>query len=358
MIYGANGYTGRLIVKRALALGMKPIVAGRNRSALEKMAAEFRLPSRVFDLSSSSEIQRNLNGARLVLHVAGPFSATSKPMLDACIATRVHYCDITGEIDVFESIFARSSEIAAAGIVAVPGVGFDVVPTDCVAAILAQRLPEAVRLELAFFTRSGASAGTTNTMIESLHKPVAVRRGGKLTALQHGDPALRGRMINFGSTGARSSTGAGSSEVWCLPISWGDVSTAWHSTGIDDVGVWAAIPKRVGQLAGAARHLGPLLQATPVQDFLKSLASRMIKGDDPEQLAKGWGLVRGVAFDRSGRSATMLLRTGHPYEFTALASLAAAGRILVGEVPPGAWTPSKAFGSAFVLQLPGVDELS
>jgi short subunit dehydrogenase-like uncharacterized protein len=325
---------------------MKPIVAGRNGQALEKIASEFGLIPRVFDLSSVEKIQSHLQDVRLVIHVAGPFSATAKPMLDACLAAKVHYCDITGEIDVFEQVLGRHVEVAAAGIVAIPGVGFDVVPTDCVAATLAQLLPGAVRLELAFLTRSGASAGTTNTMIESLHKPVAVRRGGKLTTLEHGDPLLRGRRIQFGDQ-----------EAWCLPISWGDVSTAWHSTRIPEVIVRAAIPKRVGQLAGAARHLGPLMRTAAVQDFLKAMASRMMRGDDPQQLARGWGLVRGDVFDSAGRSETMILRTGHPYEFTAMAAVAAAGRILVGEVAPGAYTPSKAFGPGFVLQLPGVSEL-
>ena len=105
LIYGANGFTGRLIVQEALERGFKPIIAGRNRKEIEKIASETGLEARVFDLSDLPSIARNIVNVDVVLHAAGPFTLTMPNMVKACLQTQTHYCDITGEIDVFEKIF-------------------------------------------------------------------------------------------------------------------------------------------------------------------------------------------------------------------------------------------------------------
>src|SRR5688572_3933301 len=136
MIYGANGYTGELILREAKTRGMTPVLAGRNADKIAKLAAELGLEHRVFSLDSSDAVAPHLEGIGLVLHCAGPFAKTSAPVIEACIRAKAHYLDITGEITVFEYARSRSSEAEAAGIVVCPGVGFDVIPTDCVAAAL------------------------------------------------------------------------------------------------------------------------------------------------------------------------------------------------------------------------------
>src|SRR6266550_6648973 len=145
MIYGANGYTGQLIAELANNHGEKPILAGRNAAKVRALAEKLGLPWRAFALD-----RPDLRDIELVLHCAGPFSATSRPMVDACLLARAHYLDITGEIDVFESVLGRDEEARQRGIVLLPGAGFDVVPSDCLAALLKQRLPSATKLELAF----------------------------------------------------------------------------------------------------------------------------------------------------------------------------------------------------------------
>ncbi len=150
MIYGANGYTGRLIAREAAKRGLKPLLAGRNRDELEALAKELGLSRRVFELSNSTEVARNLDGVNVVLHCAGPFSRTASPMLTACLNLNVHYLDITGEIDVFELCHHTHSRAKHQGVIVLPGSGFDVVPTDCTAAMLKQRLPDATMLTLGF----------------------------------------------------------------------------------------------------------------------------------------------------------------------------------------------------------------
>ena len=141
LIYGANGYTGKLALQEALRRGLRPIVAGRNREALAALAAPHRLPVRAFDLADAGTVASALNGVALVLHCAGPFSATCAPMLEGCLAVGAHYLDITGEVDVFAHCHAQDARAKAKGIVVLPGSGFDVVPTDCVAAMLKRELP-------------------------------------------------------------------------------------------------------------------------------------------------------------------------------------------------------------------------
>ena len=168
IIYGATGYTGRLIARHAVELGLRPTLAGRNEERVAKLAGELNCPSLTFPVASASQLSDRLRGFSAVLNCAGPFSQTARPMMEGCIAAGVDYLDITGEIDVIEFAASLSERAKQAGVALIPAVGFDVVPSDCLAAMLAQRLPGAQKLELAFTALGGMSPGTTKTMIEAL----------------------------------------------------------------------------------------------------------------------------------------------------------------------------------------------
>ena len=224
LVYGAYGYTGRLIAQRALERGHRPVLAGRDRARVEQLARELSLPCRVFDLADGDRVARGLEGMSAVLHAAGPFVRTWRPMVDACIEAGAHYLDITGEIAVFEGLHSLDRAARDAGVALLPGVGFDVVPTDCAAAKVARRLVAPVELDLAFHARGGISRGTLKTAIEGLGGPGKARRDGRIVDVPIG--ALQ-REIPFSD---RQRTG--------VAIPWGDVSTAYHSTGIPDVTVY------------------------------------------------------------------------------------------------------------------------
>ena len=154
MIYGANGYTGELIARAAVSRGLKPVLAGRSRDKVQALARELGLEARVFSLEDDVRLLTQIKGHDLVLHCAGPFSATAAPMMEACLRANAHYLDITGEIAVFEHAQSLNDRARAAGVVICPGVGFDVVPTDCVAAALKNAMPDATHLALGFDSRS------------------------------------------------------------------------------------------------------------------------------------------------------------------------------------------------------------
>ncbi len=141
LIYGANGYTGELIAREAAARGMKPILAGRSQNKIEPLAKELGLVFRTFSLEDKKSLDYTLKEVDFVIHCAGPFSLTSAQMVNGCLRTGTHYLDITGEIQVFEEMAARIAKAKDAGIMIMPGVGFDVVPTDSLACHLKNRMP-------------------------------------------------------------------------------------------------------------------------------------------------------------------------------------------------------------------------
>jgi short subunit dehydrogenase-like uncharacterized protein len=340
LIYGAYGYTGSLIAREAVARGLRPVLAGRSAAALAELAGALGLEQRAFALDDPAAVAAGLRGLRAVLHCAGPFVRTARPMAEACLRAGVHYLDITGEAAVFEALAARDAEARAAGVMLLPGVGFDVVPSDCLAAHLKRRLPAATRLALGFQLAGGVSRGTALTVAENLHRGGLVRRGGVLMRVP---AAWKTRTIDFGSGAVRAIT-----------IPWGDVVTAYHSTGIPDIEVYMAAPLGVRLGARVGRHLGWLLGSAPVQRLLKWRIRSQPPGPTDAERTRGTSLLWGEAVDPGGERVVSRLRGPEGYTLTALAALAVVERVLRGEAPAGFQTPSLAYGPDFVLQLAGV----
>ncbi len=339
IIYGATGYTGLLVVGECLAQGMRPVVAGRGAAAVRALAERHGLEWRAAPLDDAMALDRLLAGATVVIHCAGPFSRTSRPMADACLRNRVHYLDITGEIAVFETLAARDAEARAAGVMLLPGAGFDVVPTDCLAAHLKRRLPSATSLALAFHGGSGLSRGTATTMAENAGGPGAVRRGGRIVPVP---PAWRTRRIDFGDKVRLTAT-----------IPWGDVSTAFHSTGITDIEVYVAMPPSTVRSLRFSRWIAPLLRTAWVRGRLVDAIRRRAPGPTPAERARATAALWGEARDESGMTVASRLRTPDGYTLTAKTAVLAARRVEAGGAVPGFQTPSRAFGADFILEVPG-----
>lgn len=340
IIYGANGYTGTLVARLAAGRGLRPTLAGRSAAEVGRLAGELGLEHKVFDLADASALDAALEGSAVVLHCAGPFSRTSKPMADACLRTRTHYLDITGEIAVFESLAARDAEAKEAGVMLLPGVGFDVVPSDCLAAHLKRRLPDAVHLTLAIKGDGRLSRGTATTMTENINRGGLVRRGGKLTPVPS---AWHTREIDFGRGPEPATT-----------IPWGDVSTAFHSTGIPDVEVYAAMPASMRYAMVISRHVGSLLASPWAQRYMKSRIRSGPPGPSDAERARGKSIVWGEATDAAGKRCVSRLRGPEGYTLTSMTALAAVEHVLAGRAPAGFQTPSRAYGADFIMEIEGV----
>ncbi len=339
MIYGANGYTGELIAKEAVRQGLKPIVAGRSRDKVEQIASALGLQSRVFGLDSPEQIATHLAGMKVVLHCAGPFSVTAEPMMKACIKAGVHYLDITGEINVFEQAQALSAQAGKAGVVLCPGVGFDVIPTDCVAAKLKEILPDATHLSLGFDSRSGFSPGTAKTSVEGLAQGGKVRVNG---VIQTVPLAFKVRKINFGD-----------GDKLAMTIPWGDVSTAYHTTGIPNVETFIPGSPRMISNAKRANWIRPILGFKVVQDFIKRRIDKTVKGPSEKARDAMPTFVWGEARNASGQIKTVRIKTANGYSLTIEGSVAVAKHLLSASVQGGAATPSKLMGTDFVTTLRG-----
>ena len=340
LIYGANGYTGELIAREAVRRGQRPVLAGRSAEAVRALASALGLEHRAFALDDARAVDDALKGMTAILHCAGPFMRTFRPMADACLRARVHYLDVTGEIEVFERLAARDAEARAAGVMLLPGVGFDVVPSDCLAAHLKRRLPSATRLVLAFHSVGGLSRGTATTMIENLHRGGLIRRNGVLTPVP---AAWKTRKVDFGR-GPRT----------VVSIPWGDVSTAYHSAGIPDIEVYTTATGPLLLAMRASRLLRPLLASSVVQSFLKKRVRSGAPGPNPEERARGRTVFWGEVTDEAGGRAVSRLHGPEGYTFTTLTALASVEKVLSGSAPPGFQTAAKAYGPDFVLGVEGV----
>jgi short subunit dehydrogenase-like uncharacterized protein len=343
LLYGASGYTGQLIAEEAVRRGHRPVLAGRSREKLLPLAERLGLELAPVGLEDVRSLVSTLEGLPLVLHAAGPFIRTSEPMVQACLAAGAHYLDITGEIPVFENTFHHDAEARARGITLMSGVGFDVVPTDCLARYVAEQVPGAHELDIAIALSSQASAGTAKSALEHLPSGGRVRRGGALLPWRMGQGVRRVRFSD--------------SERTVVPIPWGDLVTAWHTTGIPNITTYMTLPRGAARLL---RFTYPVLKRMLAVDAVRHGAERLIESrvHGPNETARNenhtqiWAEARAA----DGRRAQAWLELPEGYAFTAVAAVRAVEEVLARK-PQGALTPAKAFGADFVLSIPGCRRL-
>lgn len=341
LLYGAYGYTAQLILTYSDQLPWQWVLAGRNEEALKPIAEKYGCEYRVFDLSNHAHICRELDDVQWVLHCAGPFVHTAKPMMEACIEKGVHYSDITGEFEVFEWAANFSDQAQAANIMLMPGCGFDVVPTDLMAKALAEKMPDAEELWLAFSGGGGMSKGTLKSAFNKLGKSGKERIHHKLT-----DVPIAYKTLRF-SWNQKQYQG--------ISIPWGDVFTAWYSTGIPNITTYMLMKKGVNILPLIIRLISPLLKIQAIRSsILNYMLNKASDGPGKEELEQKRSLVWGrVAKDK--RSLEGILRGPHAYKLTALSCLAIGRRIFLGDWKAGFQTPSMAYGTDLLNDIPGFE---
>lgn len=345
MIYGANGYSAQLIAQEAVDRGHSPILAGRNRDKVELIAAELGLPSSIFSLDNVDAAAEAMADVDLVIHCAGPFSATSAPMIEACLQSKTHYFDITGEIDVFEN--AHSEAIATrakeAGIIICPGVGFDVIPTDCVAATLAESMPDAVSLSLGFDSGASLSPGTAKTSVEGLALGSKARVNGELKKCS---VAHKVRNIDFGR-----------GKKFAMTIPWGDISTAYVTTGIPNIDTFIPAKPIAIPFVKLSGLFKAFFKLAPVQNYLKNQIEKKVIGPDTEARRKARTWVWGEVKNAAGEVKQAYVETPNGYDVTVYGPLAIVEKLAASQPEAnsdkmGSITPALLMGSDFISQLP------
>ncbi|SNT34789.1 Uncharacterized conserved protein [Ekhidna lutea] len=343
LIYGAYGYTGRLIVEECLKNGIKPIIAGRDAEKTMTYAKKHELEYDVFEVSDRKKLENWLKRGEVVVHCAGPFIHTAKSMVQGCLATNTHYLDITGEFQVFDLIKEYGEKAKEKGIMLLPGTGFDVVPSDCLAKHLHNKMPNATDLKLAFVSKGGKlSRGTAKTMIENLGEPQTLRRGGDYEGIPMGKSAIE---IDYGPFKQIS-----------MGISWGDVSTAYFSTGIPNIEVFSGTTEQQLSKVKRALRLSFMLRSRTIKNFLMRQMDKRSDGPEEERRKESvmylWGKISNGVTSEEAR-----LKTPNGYTLTAASTVLIAQKILNGNFTIGFQTPSIAYGEKLILEIEGCEYL-
>lgn len=315
LIYGATGYTGRMAAQRAKALGLPFEIAGRNRQSLLALAEQLDVPYRVFD--AAPDAAHSLSGISVLLNFAGPFVHTAQALMRACIEARVDYLDITAEINAYRLAEQMGVEAAEADVMLLPGVGWDVVPTDSLAMRVAQRVANPVALNIALQVPGSMSRGSAMSVSEIIGAGVLARIAGELVSTPDAQP----RYFDFGD-----------GPVLCVPLSFGDLVTAWHSTRIPNIAMYVHI-------SGDAFPEGDLSQLP----------------DGPSEQEREAHRARAVVevSDADGSVLRSVIETVNGYTYTPHAAIEAARRVLSGDRRPGFETPARVFGGGFAESIAG-----
>lgn len=341
LLYGANGYTGELIARYAKEYNLKPILAGRSKAPIESLAKTLGLPFLVFDLNNTSALLEALRTVKLVIHAAGPFEFTARQMIEACLQTGTHYLDINGDIAVFEMIKQYDEAAKKAGIMLLPGAGFDVVPTDCLALCLKTIIPNAVSLKLAFASLGGGlSHGTATTIANKMGEGGAVRKAGKIISKPLGQ---KGMWVDFGPK-----------KLFVMSIPWGDISTAYFTTGIPDIETYTAVSPKIYKLLKLQFLVNWLLRTKLARNYIKKKINERPAGPSDEQRERSRSLIWGQAENILGKKGTLHLSGPDGYTLTTHSVLIITKKVLDGNLKTGYQTPAKAYGMDFMLEIPFV----
>jgi short subunit dehydrogenase-like uncharacterized protein len=329
IIYGAYGYTGKLIIREAINRKFKPVLAGRSPEKLKRLAEDMNLEYIHFELSDSEEINNIISDFKIIFNAAGPFIYTSAPLVQACLKAGVNYLDITGEVPVFEQNFKYNDRAIEKEIAIISGVGFDVIPTDCMVKYLSEKILNPIELEIGIAGESGLSPGTLKTMIESLPTGPLIRKNGQLIKISH---EKKNREIKFLDK-----------VRMVIPVTWGDLATAYRTTGIPNITVYMPYSKTLANLVKSIKFDNK----KEIYEWIE----KNVDGPDDQTRQNARSYIWAYVANQKGDSAQAWLETMEGYRFTAVASVRCIEKILQQNIR-GCLTPALAFGKDFILELP------
>lgn len=341
LLYGANGYTGRLIATMAKDYNLEPILAGRNASAIRQLATDMHLPFRIADLNDKENLEKILKDVPAVIHAAGPFSQTAGQMIEACLATRTHYIDLNGDIEVFEMIRHYDEKAREARIMLLSGAAFNMAPTNCMALLLKNKLPDAVHLKLAMATLGGSlSHGTAMTMINRLGEKGSVRENGEIIKKPLGH---KGMWVDFGTN-----------KSFVMTIPWGDVATAYYTTGIPGIENYVHVNPWIYSLLKFQILFNWLLRKEWFRNIVRKKINSLPPGPSDEMRAKARSYIWGEAANEKGEKVQARMIGPDGYTLTAHISLIIIQKVIQGNFCRGYQTPAGCYGADLIMEVPGM----
>jgi short subunit dehydrogenase-like uncharacterized protein len=313
MLYGAAGYTGSLIAQHACDIGHRPLLAGRSEPALKALAHRLDLPYRVLALDEPTTLSEGLSDVDLVLNAAGPFLHTAAPLAEACLNSGTHYLDISNELQVFRNLYDLNPQAEQAAITVMPGVGFGVVATNCLARLVSDAVGGAETLEVVARVASAEPGpGVAATRAENIPFGGWIRQSGQLQTQELG---LGISTLSFPD-----------GDFPIMPVPTGDLEAAFQATGAPNVVAYSALVD---------------LPATEVSP--------------DAQIYRSFGWARAIGVD--GTSSEAWLETGESYRYTAMIAVRSVEETL-DRTLGGAFSPAAAFGPEFAFSVEGTSKVT
>lgn len=335
MIYGANGYSAQLIIEELIKRNIRPLLAGRNQLVLKQLARKYNCERVAFDVSDEKKVNEALSDVHTLLNCAGPFMHTAKELMEACLRTKTNYLDITGEMPVMHLAFSLAKLAKGSGIVILPSVGFDIIPTDCLAKRLSEKMPDATHLKLGLINKRGKiSRGTWLTTLEFLGGTGKVRSNGKIIDSKIGEFKINLKLKNFSFSG--------------ISIPWGDVYSSFHSTGIKNAEVYLALPKIFVSLSSSIVFFLKILKMPSIKRMASNYIKNNLTGPTTEERNNTEAYVWGRVENSKAEMIEEVYNVMEGYNLTAKGAAECAERVLMNSLKPGTYTPSLAFGSEFL----------
>lgn len=344
VIYGAYGFTGNLITRECKKRNIEVLLSGKNEEKLKALSIETGYEYAVADIENNKKLIEIFSDAILVINAAGPFINTCVQIIEACLESKTHYLDINGDIKVFELIKTYSKRAEDVGIMLLPGTGFDIVPTDCIANKLKEQMPDATHLKIAFATiGGGVSHGTAATVASRLGDKAFRRINGLMKPINIGKNSME---VDFGLK-----------KMFVMSIPWGDVSTAWTSTGIPNIESFMAVKPKVYKYLKFQSAINWLLRTKLVKSEIRKMIDKKITGPDDESRKSAYCLVWAQVMNAEGKTLTARLKTPDGYDLTALATTLITEKILNNNFKTGYQTPATAFSKDLIFEIEGITEL-
>ena len=317
LIYGAAGYTGRLISQEAARRGLKFEIAGRYEDELVEFAKELNVAYHVFAVDDEEGWTKGLNGKTSLLNVAGPFSGTAEQAMNACIKNKVHYVDISAEVDIYRLAETKDGAAKDAGIMLMSGAGL-FATYDPLVIHTAKRVKEPVSLRAAFKYSGGFTPGSVASSANILNAGILVRKNGEIKKLTELPPA----NFDFGN---------GPEE--CFPTPLGGVVLCYKSSGIPDIEEYFQMALPVGLSES------------------ETLKTEKEQKDVPDAGERSMIVVEVTGAD--GSHARSLITVPAGYMPTVNASVEIVSRSLRGSYKTGFQSPASAYGQDLIAAIPG-----
>lgn len=336
-LIGPTGVTGQMILERALALGYRPRLIGRDPVKLAALASPAQLDWVTVDLRDRTALQQALVGQKLVLNAAGPFATTAPLVIAAALGAGIDYLDLNGELSALEAMFEQDAAARSAGVALVGGVGFGIAASDGLAMQVSARLGGAEWMRIAVAADSGfgspAVAESTVAVIAGGGREV---RAGAIIRRK----LARARWRETGPDGIRHPFAS-------APLA--DLAAARRATGTRRIIAGVPMPQGQARLLSVIAPLLPtLLKLPPIRRAMAQAGGHAGAAKTAFQ-SHVW-----IMAGRGKATETARLDAGEGFATTVDIAMAAIARTLAQRPTAGAHSPATAFGADFIGAIPGI----